>query len=82
MVAASSCVLDQNGELLVELPPSHLEDAKATFVFAFDSVDKRIIASYTTGSFSSEVYENAVDLCRTQCEDVFRLFKTTFASRK
>lgn len=81
-VAAGSCVLNQNGDLLLELPPSHLEEPKAVFVFAFDSAEKRIIASHTTGDFNSDVYESAVDLCRTQCEDVFQFFKSSFLSRK
>lgn len=82
MVAAGSCVLDHRGKLQIEIPPSHLEEPKATFVFAFDSIEKRIIASHTTGSCDSDLYKSAVDLCRIQSNEVFQFFKNTFSSSK
>lgn len=81
MVAAGSCVLDDNGELQIEISTSPLAEPKATFVFAFDSVEKRIIASHTTGSFSSDIYKSAIDLCRLQCVHVFKFFKSTICNK-
>lgn len=82
LVAAGSCILDKNEELHVDTLPASLEEPKATFVFAFDSVEKRVIASHTTGSFSSDAYQTAIELCRTQCEQVFEFFKSTFSPSK
>lgn len=82
LVAAGSCILNQKNELEIEQLPSLLEEPKATFVFAFDSVGKRVIASHTTGSFSSDVYQSAIELCRTQCEQVLEFFKATFSQSK
>lgn len=82
LVAAGSCVLDKNGELCVETLPSSLEESKATFIFAFDSVEKRLIVSHTAGCFSSDVYEAAIELCRAKCEHFFEFFKSTMSSNK
>lgn len=82
LVAAASCVLDKNEKLHVDTFPATLDEPKATFVFAFDSVEKRVIASHTTGSFSSDVYQTAIELCKTQCEQIFEFFRGTFSPRK
>lgn len=82
MVAAGSCILDHNDTLQVDISSAHLEEPKATFVLAFDNVEKKIVASHTTGSFSSDLYQNALVLCRIQCEQVFEFFKSTFSSKK
>lgn len=82
LVAAGSCFLDHNDDLQIDIPHSQLEEPKATFVFAFDNIDKRIITSHTTGVFSSELYQKAIDLCRVQCDEIFKFFKDVVASNK
>lgn len=77
MVAAVSCALNSDGITDLNNLPISTDEPGATFVFAFDSVNKQVLAAHTTGSFSLQEYQEALEFCRIQCEQIFEFFKTT-----
>lgn len=80
MVAAVSCELNHDGMMHLHYSPVFQEEPKATFVFAFDSVDKRVLTSHTSGCFTVNEYQNALDFCRSQSGQVFDFFRRTVSS--
>ncbi|KAK4884817.1 hypothetical protein RN001_001088 [Aquatica leii] len=76
LVASASCALDDKG--VFHLDPDKLlsDKAKANFVFVFDNIAKRIIASHTSGSFNLAQYEEALELCKKACDAIFDFYKT------
>lgn len=75
LIAGVGCVLSKDGVLHVD--PSTLEysHAKATFEFVFESVDYKIVASHTSGSFTLDVYEEALGKCRKCSSQIFEFYK-------
>lgn len=80
MVAANSCELKHDGTMHLNYSPVTSEEPKATFVFAFDSVEKRVLTTHTSGSFSAEEYQTALECCRSQSEQIFQFFRSTVSN--
>ncbi|KAF2904785.1 hypothetical protein ILUMI_01388 [Ignelater luminosus] len=79
LIASVSCAMDNQG--ILHLNPDKIiwQNATATFVFVFDSTVQRIVASHTSGSFSSLQYQDALDLCKNGSKEVFEFYKTVIA---
>lgn len=75
LVAGVGCVLNENNSLIVE--PSSLEytHAKAKFEFVFESVDYKIVACHTSGYFTFDIYEEALQKCREASRNMFEFYK-------
>lgn len=53
-----------------------LKDAKAVFVFVFDSNEGQIVASHTTGTFSVNQFKQALKLCKGASTEIFEYYRT------
>lgn len=73
MFAAATCFLI--GETLSFLPPDEKSSSQATFVFVFNNVDNKIIASHTEGQYSEEIYMQALNMCLIEAKNIFKFFK-------
>lgn len=51
------------------------QDAKAHMTFAFDSINKNVIASYTSGSFPRNKYSEGLQLCKEACDFLFDFYR-------
>lgn len=75
LIAGVGCVLSDDNTLHIE--PSSLEyaHAKAIFEFVFESIDYKIVASHTSGSFTLDIYEEALKMCRESSKGIFEFYK-------
>ncbi|KAF5274999.1 hypothetical protein FQA39_LY06936 [Lamprigera yunnana] len=73
LVASATCALDENGVFHLDPDKLIINKSKATFVFVFDNVAKRIIASHTSGSFNLAQYGEALELCKNACQSDLNL---------
>lgn len=80
LFASTTCFLDKDGNLQVEIPPIK-ENIQAVFVFAFDSIKGKVIVSHTEGDFSTENYKLALEKCREQSKYVFNYIKNRIKDR-
>ncbi|KOX76988.1 Exosome complex component RRP46 [Melipona quadrifasciata] len=63
--AAVNCMIQEDSEDIILDPDSiQLQEAKAEFTFAFDSMDKNVICCYTTGCFTETEFLKAMDRCK------------------
>lgn len=76
-IAALTCALLKDERLCLDPVLLELEDAKAVFVFVFDSNEGRIVASHTTGTFGIKHFKEALRLCKEASTDIFEYYKST-----
>lgn len=75
LIASVGCVLSKEDVIYVEPNALQYAQAKATFEFVFESVNYKIVSSYTSGSFTLNIYEEALDACRKASLQVFEFYK-------
>lgn len=75
LLAAVHCVIDEQGELVLDPDRSVCENAQASLTFVFDSTDKNLIATYTTGRFAIGQYNDAVNQCRQASATIFQFYR-------
>lgn len=80
MFGAATCSLDKEGALsLLSAGPNSddVDHDKATFTFAFENLEERMVASHTEGTYSPEDFWKALYLCRDQTRRVFQFYKNS-----
>lgn len=75
LVAAVNCIIDKDGEIILD--PDHRQslDARANLTFVFESVLKNTVTIYTTGKFTQGQYNDSMILCREASSIVFDFYK-------
>lgn len=81
MFAAVTCFLTDEEELTL-VAPINEKLVKATFIFAFNNCEGKILASHTEGSFSKEQFEEAVNLSREETKNIFEFFRQPLLTQK
>lgn len=76
MFGAVTCFLSEDNEFHL-IPPINDHNVRASFVFVFENVKGRILASHTEGCFSKEQYAEALNLSKEQSKNIFLFFKKT-----
>uniref|UniRef100_A0A336KFE4 CSON009224 protein n=1 Tax=Culicoides sonorensis TaxID=179676 RepID=A0A336KFE4_CULSO len=75
MFAAVYCVINSDGEIVMDPNLCAYEKPTATLTFVFDSLKGKAIAVHTIGKFTMENYQRAMDLCRSSSEKVFNFYR-------
>lgn len=75
LIAGVGCVLGEDDILRINPGPLQYAHSKAIFEFVFESVDYKLLASHTSGSFTLDIYENALKKCREASGQVFSFYK-------
>lgn len=81
LIGAVCCVLDDKGDLHIDPGSIVMENAKATFEFVFDNIAGNVVTSYTSGSFSVEQYETALNRCRSASTHIFLYYRDIVAKK-
>lgn len=63
------------------IPPISENELTAMFVFVFNNTTGSVIASHTEGSYSSEQYKTALNLCKEESKNVFSFIKKLLISQ-
>ncbi|PBC33819.1 Exosome complex exonuclease RRP46 [Apis cerana cerana] len=75
-IAAVNCMIQEGTNNIILDPDStQLQDAKAEFTYAFDSVKKDIICCYTAGCFTEEEFLETIDKCKQASQYVFDFYR-------
>lgn len=74
-VAAVHCIVDKKGEIVVDPNHRQAKEAIAMFTFAFDSVNKNLVACNTEGKFKLCQYNDCQLLAKAASEKVFQFYK-------
>lgn len=80
--AAVQCVLNQKGQIVLDpVKKEEEEDFQASFLFVFDQVDKNLIGSYITGTYSTDEYQACLAMCRNASQNVFDLYRSSMEKK-
>ncbi|CAK9814023.1 Exosome complex component RRP46 [Anthophora quadrimaculata] len=76
-IAAVSCMIEENTDNFILDPDiTKLQDAKAEFTFAFDSMKKDMICCHTAGCFTEEEFLEAMNKCKEASQHVFDFYRS------
>lgn len=81
LVAAVTCVLCDNNELVLDSNLLKIQNSKAQFVFVFNSNCGELITSHTSGTYSIQEFEAALELCRKGSVEVFEFYRTSMKEK-
>ncbi|KAJ3092713.1 Exosome component 5 [Quaeritorhiza haematococci] len=81
LVASVTCMVDQDGELVLDPTLNEMENARSVHFFAFDNVNDGVIASQSTGIFSEDEYFACHDLCKLAVEKVHLFMRMAIERR-
>uniref|UniRef100_A0A6M2DLJ4 Putative exosomal 3'-5' exoribonuclease complex subunit rrp46 n=1 Tax=Xenopsylla cheopis TaxID=163159 RepID=A0A6M2DLJ4_XENCH len=76
LVASVFCIINDNDEIIIDPDKKQISNNyKASFMFVFDSKDKKLITSSTTGTFSEMQYLQCTQQCRDVSLSIFKYYR-------
>ncbi|GCC31401.1 exosome complex component RRP46 [Chiloscyllium punctatum] len=76
-----TCVIDSNGDILLDPTTKMEKEAAAVLTFSIDSVEKQLLMSSTKGLYSVEELQQCVAMCQKAAEKIFQFYRDS-VSRK
>uniref|UniRef100_A0A1A9VSM6 RNase_PH domain-containing protein n=1 Tax=Glossina austeni TaxID=7395 RepID=A0A1A9VSM6_GLOAU len=74
-VAAVHCVVDKNGEIVLDPDQLQAADNRASFTFVFDSVEKDLVAVHSFGCFKINQFKDAHLMCLAASSTLFDFYR-------
>lgn len=75
LLAGVHCVIDENGEVVLDPDQDRCEKAQASLTFVFDSIEKNTVAMHTTGRFTIGQYNEALTQCKQASATIFQFYR-------
>ncbi|KAL0272769.1 UNVERIFIED_CONTAM: hypothetical protein PYX00_005617 [Menopon gallinae] len=75
LVAAVTCIVNSQDELVLDPDEREMKDYKAIFTIVFDGVDKNVVASKIEGEFTKEQFDLALEFCREASLSIFKFYR-------
>lgn len=75
LLAAVHCVINEEGDLLLDPDQATAAKAQASMTFILDSKEKNVIAAYTSGRFTVGQYNDALEQCKQASDTVFQFYR-------
>lgn len=75
LVAGIHCIINTDGELIIDPNQNNCENALASLTFVFDSVEQNIVATYTTGKFTIGQFNDALIQCKQASNIIFKFYR-------
>ncbi|XP_058985601.1 exosome complex component RRP46-like [Musca domestica] len=74
-VAAVCCIVDKNGELILDPDYGQINDSRANFTFVFDSLERDLVTVNSTGCFKMAQFNDAYLMCRAASGVIFDFYR-------
>ncbi|KAI8614547.1 exosome component 5 [Chytriomyces sp. MP71] len=81
MVASVTCVIDQEGQLLLDPSAKEAKEAASTHIFTFDNVTDDIVNVVSMGVYSVENYKSACELAQQACASIQAVYRQTLEEK-
>ncbi|XP_067831149.1 exosome complex component RRP46 [Heptranchias perlo] len=76
-----TCVIDSDGNMLLDPTTKQEKEAAAVLTFSIDGVEKQLLMTSTKGSYSVEELQQCVAMCQKATEKIFQFYRDS-VSRK
>lgn len=74
-VAAVCCIIDKNGQLLLDPEQCQANESQANFTFVFDSLERDLVTVNSSGCFKMAQFNDAYLMCRAASGVVFEFYR-------
>ncbi|XP_015110720.1 exosome complex component RRP46 [Diachasma alloeum] len=75
-IAAIHCMIDKDsGKIILDPEPNQLQNARAKFTYAFDSIKKDLITCHTSGIFTEKELMISMKQCREASQYIFNFYR-------
>lgn len=84
-VAAVCCIVDKNGQLVLDPDYGQTNESLANFTFVFDSLERDLVTVNSSGCFKMAQFNDAYLMCRSASGvlfDFYRKIMTKFHTKK
>ncbi|XP_030370112.1 exosome complex component RRP46 [Scaptodrosophila lebanonensis] len=78
--AAVHCIINEKGEIVLDPDLSEMQHQRASFTFAFDSVEGNLLLIQTKGSFKIAEFNDIECLCRAASAQIFEFYRSHLAN--
>ncbi|XP_048120468.1 exosome complex component RRP46 isoform X2 [Alosa alosa] len=76
-----TCVINMDGQIIIDPTLQQEKDSRALMTFAIDSIDKRVMMSSTKGSISVQELQEAIALSQRTSERIFQFYRSSVCRR-
>lgn len=77
--AAVHCIINEQGDFVLDPEQSETLRQRASFTFAFDSVEGNLLLVQTKGAFKIAQFNDIECLCRAASAQIFEFYRTNIA---
>ncbi|ETN58435.1 exosome complex exonuclease RRP46 [Anopheles darlingi] len=74
-VAAVHCIIDEDGNMILDPDSKQMKLARSSFTFVYDSIAKNTVTSYVYGSFTFDEYERVASVCKEAVDKIFNFYR-------
>ncbi|XP_012258888.2 exosome complex component RRP46 [Athalia rosae] len=76
VIAAVSCMINRDtGELIIDPDSSQVQQARATFTYVFECINKELVSCWTEGRFSEKELEESITKCKQASQHIFTFYR-------
>ncbi|KAI9578936.1 hypothetical protein GQX74_005819 [Glossina fuscipes] len=75
IAAPVHCVINKNGEIVLDPDQLQAADNRASFTFVFDSVEKDLVAVHSFGCFKINQFKDAHLICLVSSSTLFDFYR-------
>lgn len=81
LMASVMCIIDKDGELILDPTEKQTREAKCLHTFAFESQEQKIITSTMQGTCTAEQYQSCLAACQKASQEIFTFYRTSTEKR-
>lgn len=74
-VGAVHCIIDKDGQLILDPDQYQAKDYRACFTFVFDSLERDLVTVHSSGCFKIAQFNDAYLLCRAASGFIFEFYR-------
>ncbi|XP_034660242.1 exosome complex component RRP46 [Drosophila subobscura] len=78
--AAVHCIINDQGEYVLDPDQRETVHQRASFTFAFDSLEGNLLLVQTKGSFKIAEFNDVESLCRSASAEIFQFYRNNIAN--
>lgn len=81
LVAAVTCAIDTEGQVILDPTSQREEDSEAVLTFVFENKENSILTVSTKGSYTVEQFQRCCEMCRVASKAVFEFYRTSIQKK-
>lgn len=81
LISSVTCMLRDDGKIILDPLDKEIESARSFHLFAFENVSGNMVSNTSLGDFSEREYFFCYEVCRNACTSLFSLYRQTIQNK-